>query len=260
VESSAEFNGSLIFFLISLHLLRPLCPFLSHKEIIYSLIPFFIWTKFAREVQGCKRCKLTIYARFDTWTNFTNCALVSRWRFSETFVHRDWITSVTFNPLGARATTLLGEVTRRGERPSSSLPIDETATNWIPCSVTRERGMYVGSRKLARLQAGWRDLRLAHVCVRAGGGSLCRRTARAIRQNLLPRSDRARTREAALVSREFPAYVTFTGISFSPSFFLSSFRRNVPSAFAFEGRDRFANGACLSDELLHFDRFEWVFR
>jgi len=49
VEFSAEFNGSLIFFLISLHLLRPLCPFLFHKEIIYSLIPFFIWTKFARE-------------------------------------------------------------------------------------------------------------------------------------------------------------------------------------------------------------------
>lgn len=132
---------------------------------------------------------------------------------------RDWIT-VTFNPQWAQATPL-GKVTRRGEKPSFPLPpIGETATNWIPCSVTRENGMYVGSRKLSggkRVGAiyDWRT------CVRDGGGSLCRRTARAIRQNLLPRTDRACTitREAGLVSREFPAYVTFTGISSSPSFF-----------------------------------------
>lgn len=65
------------------------------------------------------------------WTRFSLAS-------SETPVQHDWIT-ITFNPQRARATSL-GEVTHRGEKPSASLsPIGETATNWIPCSVTREK-------------------------------------------------------------------------------------------------------------------------
>ena len=173
------------------------------------------------------------------WTRFSLAS-------SETPVQRDWIT-ITFNPQRARATS-----PRRGDtsrREAFRLPLSLTYrrncklnsvfgnAREAVCTLARES--WRGGKRVVAIY-DWRT------CVRPGDGSLCRRTARAIRQNLLPRSDRARTREAALVSREFLAYVTFTSISTSFFFlfsFLSSFRRNVPggNASAFEGRDRFAN-------------------
>lgn len=136
-----------------------------------------------------------------------------------TLVERDRIT-VTFNPQWARATSL-GEVTRRGEKPSVSLPpIGETTTNWISCSVTRESGMYVGSRKLARRQAGWRDLRLAHVCHSRGWKFMPANRSRHPTKLITTLGSRAQEGSCPCFA-EIPAYVTFTGISsflFPPRF------------------------------------------